>query len=139
MRRIISAVTAKKKTLLVWNIIYKKIENDTFDYDMYDIYNIKSYILSKLRVNKKITPRQYKLIENNAYCPLCAYFSKSNGNPYGKFGACIDTKYSCPLLHCVDDSSTYRIFYKSLGKNKEDDLRRVKEIINAIESWRVSK
>ena len=139
MKRIISAVTAKKKALLMWNIIYKKIKNDTFDYDMYNIYNIKSYILSKLRVNKKITPRQYKLIENNAYCPLCAYFSKSNGNPYGKFGACIDTKYRCPLFSCIDDSSVYHTLLNSLGKNKEDDLRHVKEIINAIESWRVSK
>ena len=139
MKRIISAVTAKKKALLMWNIIYKEIKNDTFDYDIYNIYNIKSYIVSKLRVNKKITPRQYKLIENNVYCPLCAYFSKSNGNPYGKFGACIDTKYSCPLFPCIDDSSVYRILFKSLGKNKEDDLRHVKEIINAIESWRVSK
>ena len=139
MKRIISAVTAKKKALLMWNIIYKEIKNDTFDYDIYNIYNIKSYIVSKLRVNKKITPRQYKLIENNVYCPLCAYFSKSNGNPYGRFGACIDTKYSCPLFPCIDDSSVYRILFKSLGKNKEDDLRHVKEIINAIESWRVSK
>ena len=139
MKRIISAVTAKKKELLMWNIIYKGIESATFDYDMYTLYSIRYQVLRKLRVNKKITSRQYKLIENNVYCPLCAYFSKANGNPYGRFGACIDTKYTCPLFPCIEDSSTYRIFYKSLGKNKEDDLRRVKEIINAIESWRVSK
>ena len=139
MRRIISAVTAKKKALLMWNIIYKRIENDTFDYDMYTLYNIKYKVLRKMQVNKKLTSRQYKLMADNTYCPLCAYFSKANGNPYGRFGACIDTKYTCPLFPCIDDSSTYRIFYKSLGKNKEDDLRHVKEIINAIESWRVSK
>ena len=139
MKRIISAVTAKKKALLMWNIIYKEIESATFDYDMYTLYSIKYQVLRKMQVSKKLTYIQYKLIADNTYSPLCAYFSKANGNTYGKFGACIDTKYSCPLFPCIDDSSTYRILFKSLGQNKEDDLRHVKEIINAIESWRVSK
>ncbi len=140
MRRIISAVTAKKKALIMWNIIYKEIKKEKIDYAIYDdIRDIKIYALYQMKVNKKLTSRQYKLIADRSYCTLCAYFSSYNGNNYARLGECKDDRYVCPLLHCVGDRSVYHTLATSLGKNKENDLRRIKEIINAIESWEVSK